>query len=320
MVVVRESSESMQSRSNLDGLLHCITPVVPSQSLPKTEIRNLNRLWHPWEWEKIEFFTLRDLWQRYDEWSAYGAGVPIVLTSGETLVQYYVPYLSAIQIFTSSSFVNSFREESESGDCEGRDSFSDSCSDECEKLSRLDGSSSSEEGDDSPWHLSDRLGYLYFQYFERSPPYARVPLMDKINELAQKHPGLLSLRSVDLSPASWMAVAWYPIYHIPMGRTIKDLSACFLTYHTLSSSFQDMEAEDEMGWPEMAKAKEVGGVALQPFGLATYKMQGNVWLSGGTGRDQEQLMSLLSIADSWLKQLRVQHHDFDYFTGHGRRG
>lgn len=30
----------------------------------------------------------------------------------------------------------------------------------------------------------------------------------------------------------------YPIYHIPMGRTIKDLSTCFLTYHTLSSSFQ----------------------------------------------------------------------------------
>lgn len=85
----------------------------------------------------------------------------------------------------------------------------------------------------------------------------------------------MSLRSVDLSPASWMAVYWsfsissslfsdrislldllysfkvltkevclmfddirYPIYHIPMGRTIKDLSTCFLTYHTLSSSFQ----------------------------------------------------------------------------------
>ncbi|KAI4383312.1 hypothetical protein MLD38_009164 [Melastoma candidum] len=130
----------------------------------------------------------------------------------------------------------------------------------------------------------------------------------------------MSLRSVDLSPASWMAVAWYPIYHIPMGRTIKDLSTCFLTYHTLSSSFQDMEAEDKMVWDEMAKAKEVGGIALLPFGLATYKMQGNVWLSGGTGRDQERLLSLLSVADSWLKQLRVQHHDFDYFMGHHRRG
>jgi hypothetical protein len=32
----------------------------------------------------------------------------------------------------------------------------------------------------------------------------------------------------------------YPIYHIPYQRNVKDLSACFLTYHTISSSFQGM--------------------------------------------------------------------------------
>lgn len=112
--------------SNLDCFLHCTTPVVQSQFLPKvsflflfldlflficngfwlnfknfqTEIRNLNRLWHPWEREKVEYFTLSDLWKCFDEWSAYGAKVPITLHNGETLTQYYVPYLSAIQIFT----------------------------------------------------------------------------------------------------------------------------------------------------------------------------------------------------------------------------
>lgn len=30
----------------------------------------------------------------------------------------------------------------------------------------------------------------------------------QINELAEKYPGLMTLRSVDMSPASWMAVAW----------------------------------------------------------------------------------------------------------------
>lgn len=140
--------------------------------------------------------------------------------------------------------------------------------------------------------------------------------MDKINGLAQRYPGLMSLRSVDLSPASWMAVAWYPIYHIPMGRTIKDLSTCFLTYHTLSSSFQDMDVEDDMDENNVGKRKrkEGDGISLPPFGLATYKMQGNVWNS-----DQDKLLSLLSVADSWLKQLRVQHHDFNYFTGIIRR-
>lgn len=147
-----------------------------------------------------------------------------------------------------------------------------------------------------------------------------------------------------------------------MGRTIKDLSTCFLTYHTLSSSFQgihslthtishfcivvssllfefkesyvygrtiyfyiicdcycidgvDMDLEDDLEGASERKRKVGEGMSLPPFGLATYKMQGNVWVSGNRGRDQERLVSLLSVADSWLKQLRVQHHDFNYFTG-----
>uniref|UniRef100_A0A2P2LYU5 Uncharacterized protein MANES_13G149100 n=2 Tax=Rhizophora mucronata TaxID=61149 RepID=A0A2P2LYU5_RHIMU len=309
------------AQSNLDFFLHCTTPVVKSQLLPKSEIRNLNRFWHPWERDPVEYFTLGDLWSSFDEWSAYGAGVPIGLDNGETLIQYYVPYLSAIQIFTGNPSVNGYRDETESGYGETRDSFSDSCSDESDvdKLWRLDGCLS-EEGSseqDNLWHLNDRLGYLYFQYFERLTPYGRVPLMDKITELAQKFPGLMSLRSVDLSPASWMAVAWYPIYHIPMGRTIKDLSTCFLTYHTLSSSFQgipDMDLEDDVDSP-IRKQREGESISLHPFGLATYKMQGDMWVLGNGGRDQERLVSLLGVAHSWLKQLGVQHHDFNYFTG-----
>lgn len=79
------------------------------------------------------------------------------------------------------------RDETESGDSETRDSCSDSLSEESEsdKLWRWDGSSSEEGGleQDCLWHLNDRLGHLYFQYFERSTPYARVPLMDKVRLL-----------------------------------------------------------------------------------------------------------------------------------------
>lgn len=77
-----------------------------------------------------------------------------------------------------------FREETELGECETRDSYSDSYSDEseCDKLWRWDGTSSEEGGfeQDCLWHQNDRLGHLYFQYFERSTPYGRVPLMDKV--------------------------------------------------------------------------------------------------------------------------------------------
>jgi len=68
-----------------------------------------------------------------------------------------------------------------------------------------------------------------------------------------------------------------------------------------------------MEW--VKKRKEGEGIPLPAFGLATYKMQGNVWVSGKGGQDQEKLASLCGVADSWLKQLRVEHHDFNYFNG-----
>ncbi|XP_073156608.1 uncharacterized protein [Henckelia pumila] len=307
--------KEVSKQSNLDSFLNRTTPVVPSQFLSKSETRKLNKLWHPWEREKVGFFTLGDLWESFDEWSACGLGVPIISDGGHNLTQYFVPYLSAIQIFTCSSSLICLREDMDSVS-ETRNSSSDSFSDESEseKLSRWDGCSS-EEGlfdQDSFWNSDERLGNLYFQHFETSSPYGRVPLVDKVNSFSQRYPGLTTCRSVDLSPASWMAVAWYPIYHIPMGRTIKDFQTCFLTYHTLSSSFQDTELEDNF-----EGRRKLGGesISLRPFGLATYKMQVDVWISDKNGGDGERLASLSSVADSWLKQLRVQHHDFNYFMG-----
>lgn len=50
-----------------------------------------------------QFFRLCDLWKCYDEWSAYGADVPVQVNGGkERVVQYFVPYLSALQIYTTS--------------------------------------------------------------------------------------------------------------------------------------------------------------------------------------------------------------------------
>lgn len=80
-----------------------------------------------------------------------------------------------------------FRDESEYGESETRDSFSDSYSEESEsdKLSR---SAASDEGG-LEHDANDRLGYLYLQHFERSAPYARVPLMDKVTKLTTLNAG-----------------------------------------------------------------------------------------------------------------------------------
>lgn len=79
----------------------------------------------------------------------------------------------------------------------------------------------------------------------------------------------------------------------------------------LSNDAADMEPEENGGEKERMR-KEGEDITLLPFGMATYKMQGDVWLSRDHD-DQERLASLCSVADSWLKQLRVQHHDFNYF-------
>ena len=49
------------------------------------------------------YFVLGDLWDSFREWSAYGAGVPLILNDSDGVVQYYVPYLSGIQLYGDSS-------------------------------------------------------------------------------------------------------------------------------------------------------------------------------------------------------------------------
>lgn len=71
----------------------------------------------------------------------------------------------------------------------------------------------------------------------------------------------------------------------------------------------------EDGQSERKCRGESSSIPLPPFGLATYKMQGNLWINPETS-DHERIISLQRAANSWLKQLRVQHHDFNYFNSH----
>ncbi|MED6109822.1 hypothetical protein PIB30_037130 [Stylosanthes scabra] len=307
--------------SNLERFLQCVTPDVPSRTLYK---------------DTIEYFTLKDLWECYSEWSAYGAGIPVMRETGETLTQFYVPYLSAIQIYSTKSVAASRgrREDSEVVEFEC-DSWSDDSSD---KLSRSLSNNSSESWDSNSfnsssdqevsWPTRDMIGYLYFEYTEKCLPYNRLPFTDKIIDLARSYPALMTLKSVDLSPASWMAVSWYPIYAIPSQKDNKALTTCFLTYHTLSSSFQDcanicdeVDIENDICFPsgwgtvlgEKCKRKKSGCVSVSPFGLATYRMQEDIWLTPSS-HGNEMVTCLYNAAKSWLKQLNVFHPDFNFFA------
>lgn len=86
-----------------------------------------------------------------------------------------------------SCFVRNLREESDVGEFE-----SDSWSDDSDsvKLSRSLSNNSSRGWDaasedssfdqEGCWPKRDLLGYLYAEYFEKSAPYGRIPLMDKV--------------------------------------------------------------------------------------------------------------------------------------------
>lgn len=201
------------------------------------------------------------------------------------------------------------------GDSDFRDSSSDVSSDsESERVSaRLDHislrdqhqeDSSSDDGEP----LSSQ-GRLIFEYLERDLPYIREPFADKVFDLTAQFPELKTLRSCDLLPSSWFSVAWYPIYRIPTGPTLKDLDACFLTYHSLHTPSRGEGSAQSMN---LMKPRESEEMSLPVFGLASYKFKGSLWTPDG-GSENQLVNSLFQAADKWLRSNHVSHPDFLFF-------
>uniref|UniRef100_A0A5B6YXJ2 DUF789 domain-containing protein n=1 Tax=Davidia involucrata TaxID=16924 RepID=A0A5B6YXJ2_DAVIN len=322
---------------NLERFLESVTPSVPAQYPSKTTMRG----WRTCDVESQPYFVLGDLWESFREWSAYGAGVPLILNDSDCVVQYYVPYLSGIQIYgdPSKCLVKSRQPGEDSDGDYFRDSSSDGSGD-CEhergclnylkeqrkghhltsevplrmdRLSLRDQHIALQEGFSSDEGESgNSQGCLLFQYLECDPPYSREPLADKITDLALRFPDLKSLRSCDLLSSSWVSVAWYPIYRIPMGPTLEDLDACFLTFHSLHTPMTGTQSAQV---PVVTYPCEMDGVpkiSLPVFGLASYKFEVSLWTPNGE-RDLQLVNSLLQVADNWLTLLQVNHPDFLFF-------
>ncbi|ONK73724.1 uncharacterized protein A4U43_C04F34600 [Asparagus officinalis] len=250
--------------------------------------RGINSRWQTANRGKVEFFSLASLWEQYAECSSYGLGIPIHLKNGEPAIQYYTPYLSAIQLYTTNPIATS--------------------SDSVVSGFGHEGLRPQREGN----------GHLYLEFIDGSSPYDRLPLFSKILEIAKVYPGLLNFRSADISPPSWMSVAWYPIYQIPPQRNARESSTCFLTYHSLSTKFEDFPQKIEKQNPSKSgrngpRYKKVSReISIPSFGLASLKMQGSPW-EIPTSEDHNKFVNLYNAAESWLKQMGVQHHDFIFF-------
>lgn len=324
---------------NLDRFLEFTTPSIPAQCPSKTRMKG----WRTCDGEFRLYFTLGDLWESFKEWSAYGAGVRLVLDGSDNVVQYYVPYLSGIQLYGESSrpSSNSRRAGEESDGDYYRASSSDGRSGyehekgleysrawspnhltstsnlRMDRLSLREKHVASQEGilsDDGD--SGNSQGQLLFEFLEQDPPYIREPLADKISVLARRFPELKTLRSCDLLPSSWISVAWYPIYRIPTGPTLRDLDACFLTFHCLSTVVRgaDNAPGSVLTYPEGVDG--VPKISLPVFGLASYKFNSTTWIPNG-GRERQLANSLLQAANDWLHQCHVDHPDYRFFASRG---
>ncbi|XP_007035708.2 PREDICTED: uncharacterized protein LOC18603585 [Theobroma cacao] len=339
------SKRNDDNLTNLDRFLEYTTPVVPAQYLPKTSRRGW-RGQEPGLECSPPYFVLEDLWESFKEWSAYGAGVHLLLNGSDSVVQYYVPYLSGIQLYIDPSRPSPRqRRPGEESDTESsRETSSDGSGSDCgtgrrannvvqgawsqleiadtnvQRLMRLSlrnkpsGGSSSDESD-----MCNPPGQLIFEYLEHDQPFSREPLADKISVLASQFPALRTYRSCDLSPSSWISVAWYPIYRIPMGPTLQNLDACFLTYHSLSTPSPGIGTDvlPFRGFPvrEFHGADMSLKLSLHAFGLAFYKFKVSVW-NPDEASECQKANSLLRAADNWLRLLQVNHPDFRFFVSH----
>lgn len=321
--------------TNLDRFMKHTTPIVTAQHFPKTSLkgwRNQKNDYHP-------YFILGDLWESFKEWSAYGAGVPLVLNESDSVVQYYVPYLSGIQLYVDPSApVTTIRRPGEESDSDSSRATSSDGSYEPGSVGHgpqvqensvgsitksfnelvLRGDPFVGDGMDEG-EIRNPPGLLIFEYFERALPYHRAPLADKITELTSKFPELKTYRSCDLTQSSWVSVAWYPIYRIPVGPSLQNLDASFITFHALSTPLRSLNGDKpHLHGSTVVEVHDVGmpcRLLLPIFGLAVYKFKSSDWTQSGI-HGTEKVDSLMQSTENWLRRLNVYHPDFMFFKNH----
>ncbi|XP_034698248.1 uncharacterized protein LOC117923859 [Vitis riparia] len=190
------------TKSNFEIFLDSVSPMVSINPDSKIKVGALKSLEEEHEREGVrgDCFLLSELWKAYATWSGFGAESPFILENGNTVIQFYHPTLSALQIYTTQPYASL-------SDSEG--STAGSSDQEMEERFEATEDDALTAQLENGQQTRDHLGHLYLHYNEESDPDKRPPFFVKINELADTYPALMTLKSTDLCPDSWVAVAWY---------------------------------------------------------------------------------------------------------------
>ncbi|KVH90245.1 Protein of unknown function DUF789 [Cynara cardunculus var. scolymus] len=275
----QQQSESLLSSNisvvttNLDRFMKHTTPIVTAQHFSKTSMKG----WRDQDKYYNPYFILGDLWESLKEWSAYGAGVPLVRPGEES--------------DSDSSRATSSDGSYEPGSVGLRPRVQENVGSIAESFNKLMLRSDPFAGDGiEEGEIRNPPGLLIFEYFERALPYHRAPLADKASH----------------------SIAWYPIYRIPVGPSLQNLDASFLTFHSLSTPSRSV---DGAHGSSVIEVDDVWRILLPIFGLAVYKFKSSDWTQSGI-HGTEKVNSLMQSTENWLRNLNVYHPDFMFFKNH----
>ncbi|KAK8450297.1 hypothetical protein SEVIR_6G001000v4 [Setaria viridis] len=232
----------------------------------------------------ISNVSLRTIWEWYEEPGCYGLEVKALndlssktsCSSSSEFFAYFVPYLSAIQLFgwSRNNMDHSFGVQGRELLKASNTASSLSSHPVHAKVHKPFEESNAYSSESSL--VVEGHGELMFEYFETEQPSFRPPLFEKIKELVSganvsdhrifgDPEKLQNTKLCELHPASWFCVAWYPVYRVPRGN----FRAAFLTYHSLGKLV-----------PQKCSMDMTGGhprVVSPVVGLQSYNAKGEQW-------------------------------------------
>lgn len=268
------ASPVIASSSALQHCDICLRNPLPFSSLCKHQVANI---------------SLRDIWGWYEKPGNYGLEVRAedwidvkgMDIDSVSFSAHFVPFLSAVQLFSHSQKSNNSN-DIRHHNSEIRDRGEEHSHIHIEEaLKELENSPAiiSADGSDisclssEPSCSSDME--LVFEFFESEQPQQRKPLYDKVRDIIElstsNHHVYGESSRLDctdlhnIHPASWYAVAWYPIYRIPEGN----FRASFLTYHSLGHFIHRCTPEHQRG--------DQYSVVSPALGMQSYNAEGECW-------------------------------------------
>ncbi|KAI4972224.1 hypothetical protein ZWY2020_003149 [Hordeum vulgare] len=266
--------------TDLETFLYSATPVIGH--VPCVKNRNCSQdqvFRNPAYQQYMSNINLRNIWEWYEEPGCYGLEVRDLddlssMTShhkSSEFSAYFVPYLSAIQLFGWSTKNMDNGVDVQEGGLLGASNTTSVLSPQpvpakLHKPFEQSNTSFSESSSSAHAH-----GELIFEYFETEQPSFRPPLFEKIKELSCLNVSgdsekLQNVKLHDLHPASWYCVAWYPVYRVPHGN----FRAAFLTYHSLGKLVPQICSPDFSGGQDTR-------IVCPAVGLQSYNDKGEQW-------------------------------------------